>query len=62
MFFNDLKTILGNNREEFMNEMQLFGVYVPEQDASWERPTEAAAADADASSEMRNPFDSLRER
>ena len=26
-----------NNKETFEAEMKLFGVYVPEQDASWER-------------------------
>ena len=26
-----------NNKDEFEAEMKLFGVYVPEQDASWER-------------------------
>ena len=26
-----------NNKETFEAEMKLFGVYIPEQDASWER-------------------------
>ena len=31
------KCPLCNNKEAFEAEMKLFGVYVPEQDASWER-------------------------
>ena len=26
-----------NNKEEFDKEMKKFGIYVPEQDAAWER-------------------------
>ena len=38
------KCPLCNNKDDFIEEMKRFGIYVPEKDADWEKPDRGAAS------------------
>jgi len=57
------KCPLCNNKDDFIEEMKRFGIYVPEKDADWEKPDRGAASgDPDDSSADDEAFGSLLER